>query len=163
MIANPANGRDNGRSDALILANALHQLRGRAGSPLITIGQVQAHVYQGVVGAGDVGQVHADLTVLDLPEPPAPLPLDPDRGGPVLGKGGRVEHQHGVRLAQLSADLAGQFGHQRSVIPRGLADELLEGLSLLVVVVGDGLDVLARDAREQSLEVAACVVPLLSA
>jgi hypothetical protein len=127
------------------------------------LGQVQADVHQGVIGAGDVGQVHPDLTVLDLPEPPAPLPLDPDRGGPVLGEGGRVEHQDSVRLAPFRPDLAGQFGHQRPVVPGCLADELLEGLSVLVVVVGDGLDVLARDAGEESLEVAACVVPLLPA
>jgi hypothetical protein len=81
----------------------------------------------------------------------------------VLGEGGRVEHQHGVRFAQLRPDLAGQFGKQGAVVPGGLADELLEGLAVLVVVVRDRLGVLAAEAGQEPLGVPPGVVPLLPA
>jgi len=118
------------------------------------LGQVQPDVDQRVLAAGDVGQVHPDLAVLQLPEPPAPLPLHPDRGRALLGEGRRVEHQHGVRLAQLNPDLPGQLGLQAPVVPVGLADELLKALPLPVVQVGDRLDVLRPEVRQEALDVA---------
>lgn len=36
-----------------------------------------------------------------------------------------VEHQHAVGLAQLRPNVPCQFGQERLVVPRGLADELL--------------------------------------
>ena len=54
----------------------------------------------------DVAHVDADLAVLDLAEPAAPLPRHADRLGPLLGEGRGVEDDHAVGLAQLVADLA---------------------------------------------------------
>src|SRR5262249_58419250 len=48
-----------------------------AARPLLR--EVQPDVHQGVLVAGGVGQVDADLAVVDLATPAAPPPPDPDR------------------------------------------------------------------------------------
>src|SRR5262249_31989123 len=126
------------------------------------LGQVQADIDQGVLAAADVGQVDADLAVVDLAQAAAPLPLHPDRGTPLLGEGRRVEDQHAVGAAQLLADLASQLGEPGLVGPRGLADELLQRLAFLVVQVGDGLDVLVLQRGDQAGDVVAGVGCLLA-
>ena len=60
-----------------------------------------------------IGHIDADLAVLDLAEPAAPLPSHAHRLGPLLGEGRGVEHDHAVGFAQVLADLA------RSVVSRG--------------------------------------------
>jgi hypothetical protein len=113
-----------------------------------------------VVPPGDVGEVHPDLAVLQLPEPAAPLPLNPDGGRALLGEGRRIEHQHGVRFAQLRPDLPGQLGQERAVVPVGLADELLEPLPLPVVEVRDRLGGLAPEVGHQAPDVVGGVLAL---
>ena len=49
------------------------------------------------------------------------------------------------------------------MVPGGLADELLQGLALVAVEVGDGLGVLAVESGEKALDVEAGVVALLLA
>jgi hypothetical protein len=110
---------------------------------------------------GRVGVLTA-VGLFDLAQAAAPLSLDPDRLSPLLVEGRRVEDQHGVRLAQFVADLACQFREEGPMVPGRLADELLQGLSLLVVQVGDGLDVLVLQAGEQARRVGAGVTALLA-
>jgi hypothetical protein len=61
----------------------------------------------------------------------------------------------------LAAELTGQFAGQGLVVPVELTDELLQALALLVVQVGDTLDILALQVGEQSLDVVAGVGTLL--
>ena len=111
--------------------------------------------------AGDVAQVDADLAVLDLSEASAPLALDADGLGALLGEGGGGEDEDAVGLAQLGPDLAGQLGDEGPVVPEYLADELLESLAFAVVQVGDGLDILASQVGEQAADVVVGVGTLL--
>src|ERR1700675_3965399 len=90
---------------------------------------IQTEVDQGMFLGADVGQVDADLAVVDLAQPAAPLPLHADRSGALLGEGGGVEDQDALWAAQLLADLAGQLGDHGEVVPRRLADELLQGFA----------------------------------
>src|SRR5262249_3438860 len=108
---------------------------------------------QGVLLAADVAEVEADLAVVDLAEPAAPLPLDADGFRPLLGEGGGVEDQDAVGLTPFGADLPHQFGEAGLVVPGGLDDELLQALAFAVVEVGDGLHVLALQVGNQALDV----------
>ena len=56
-----------------------------------------------------------------------------------------------------------EFGQQRAVVPEGASQEVLQGATFLVEQVGDGLAVLAVDAREQPAQVGASVFGLLGA
>jgi hypothetical protein len=123
-------------------------------------GQVQPDIDQGVFPAGDVPEVDPDLAVLDLSQPTAPLPGHTDRRGPLLRERRRVEHEDAIGFAEFLADLVDELGQQWLVVPGWLADELLQRLALLVVEVGDGLDVLGLDVGEQSLGVVRGVVLL---
>ena len=111
-------------------------------------GQVEPEVDQGMLGIADVAQEDADLAVLDLAEPAAPLPLHADRGGSLLGEGRGVEHEHGVAAADGVGDLTGQLVDEGVVVPGHLADEALDGLAVEVVAVGDRLGVLAIEVGE---------------
>ena len=85
----------------------------------------------------DVRHVNADLAVLDLAVPTAPLPRHAHTLGPLLGKRRGVEHEHTIRLAKIVADLTGQGQKQRRMLPSPKPDEFLKALTILVVEVGD--------------------------
>ena len=87
----------------------------------------------------DIAQVDADLTVLDLAQAAAPLPLDTDGGVP-LGEGRRSRTRTPLGLPT-PAHPTGQLAEPARV-PGRLADELLQWPPWLVMEVGDGLDVL---------------------
>src|SRR6516164_5758184 len=97
-------------------------------SPLL--GQVQADIDQGVLAAGDVAEVDADLAVVDLAQPAAPLPLYAHRFAAFLGEGRRVKNEYRVGLA-----------------PFRLADELLQALAFAVVQAMDSMSLLPRSDK----------------
>ena len=72
--------------------------------------QVESSIAQGVALVRDVAEEDADLAVLDLAEPPAPLALYSDGLLALPGEGGGVEDKDGVGLAQVGTDLALQVG-----------------------------------------------------
>jgi hypothetical protein len=81
------------------------------------------------------------------------------RGGPLLGQGGGVEHEHGVGPADRDGDQTGEHVEERPVVPIDLTDEPLDDLAVEVVAVGDRLGVLPLDVGEQPGEVGAGVAP----
>src|SRR5262249_19691040 len=99
-----------------------------------------------------VGQEDAELAVLDLAEPAAPLPLHAAGITPRLGEGAGVEHEHGLGVARLQGDVPAQFGHHGLVVPAAGADEVLHGLARAAGLVGDGLRGLALQAAELALQ-----------
>ncbi len=125
--------------------------------PLLVLGprlwQKQPLVHQSVPDARGVCQVDAHLAVVDLAEPAAPLSLDAHRRITFLRVGRWVKHQHPVRFAQGKTDLPSQFHQQGLVIPRTLADKLLQSLPLLVAQVSDRFHVLPLQARHQARQV----------
>ena len=124
-------------------------------------GQVEPDIHQGVLAAGGVTEVDADLAVVDLAQAATPLPLHAHRRGPLLGKGGGVEDQHRVGLRQFGPHLPSQLGQQGTVVPVGLADELLQALALAVMQVGARLGILAGQVGEQALDIVAGIGTLL--
>ena len=113
------------------------------------LGQVEPDIDQGVLVVRGVGHEDADLAVVDLAEPPEPLPLHARRGVALLGEARGVEDDHAVGGADRPAHLAGQLAQQRPVVPGGRADEVLQAVPLLVVAVGDGLGVLVLQVGDE--------------
>src|ERR1019366_7682974 len=93
------------------------------------LGQVEPAVQGGVPLGGDVGQEDANLAVLLLAQPAAPLAGYPTTVGALFGERTGIDHNHAVRFRQLLADVPPQFGHDLLVVPDAGADEELEVLA----------------------------------
>ncbi len=77
------------------------------------LGQVKPYIGNRMLFSRRISHVDANLTVLNLPQPAAPLPRDAHRHSPFLGEARRVEDNHPILLAQLLADLL------RRIVSRG--------------------------------------------
>jgi len=108
----------------------------------------------------DEGHEDADLAVVDLAEPAAPLTRHADRLGPLLDERRGVENDHRVGRAEGLADLAGEGVEQRRVVPRYEPDELLQGLPLLVMEGGDRLAGFAFELGQKARHVLGDMSPL---
>src|SRR5262245_30907424 len=58
--------------------------------------QVKPDIDQGMLQARDVAEVDANLAVIDLAEPAAPLASNTDRLSTLLGESGRIEDKHSI-------------------------------------------------------------------
>src|ERR1043165_7904813 len=96
-----------------------------------------------VAAGGVIDEEEAELAVVLLAEPAAPLPGDPARLAARLGEAARVEDQDGPRVGQDLADVAAEFGHDGLVVPSAGADEVLDGLAVDAGLDGDRLAGLA--------------------
>ena len=105
-------------------------------------------VQRGMAAPAGVEEEDADLAVIDLAQPAAPLPIDAAGFDPLLGETAGVDDEDGAAVAPLGADVAAEFGQQGVVIPGTVADEFLDGPAVDAGVVGDGLGGLALEARE---------------
>ncbi len=81
------------------------------------VGQVQAPIQRGVALGRDVGQEHAHLAVLDLAQPPAPLPGHAAGGVALLGKAAAVHDQYRVGVGPRLGHVPTQLRHNRLVVP----------------------------------------------
>ena len=140
------------------LGHARRLLATAIAGPLL--GQVEPRVDQNVLVPSNVGHVNRHLAIVDLAVASAPLPGHAHRLPPLLAKRRRIEHDDRVRLAQFVAHLGDQRPHQRPRIPLGRADEVLQVPPVLVVPVGDRLDVLAFQVGQQPHDVLPRVLPL---
>src|SRR4051794_38926845 len=109
----------------------------RVGRPVL--GQVQSAVQRRVAAGGGVGEEDADLAVVLLAQPAAPLPGHPARLAPRLGEAAGVEDQDRVRVGQDLADVVAELGHDGLVVPAAGADEVLDGLAVDAGLDGDRL------------------------
>jgi hypothetical protein len=107
-----------------------------------------------------VSQVDADLTIVNLSQSSTPLPSHANGLGSLLGKGGWIEDQDGILLADFPCHLGAEFADEGLVIPIRLSDELLQSLSFAIVEVSDRLSILAFELGEESLDVLLSVGPL---
>jgi hypothetical protein len=114
--------------------------------------QVQLPIHQRLAACADVGQEDADLAVVYLTEPAAPLPGDPAGVRARLGEGTGVQDQHGLGLGQFLGDVLAQLGHHRFVVPAACADKVLHRLAVATGLVGDGLGGLALQVAELALQ-----------
>src|SRR4051794_27316107 len=111
-------------------------------------GQIQAAVQRRVPAGRCVGQEDAELAVVLLAEPAAPLPGHPARLAPRLGEAARVEDQDRLRVGQDLTGMAAEFGHDGLVVPPAGADEVLDRLAVDAGLDGDRLAGLARQSAE---------------
>src|SRR5450432_2693076 len=98
---------------------------------------------------------------IDFAQAAAPLSGHTDRHRALLGEPRRIKDDDAIGVTDLLADLGRQRLQQRLVVPRHLADELLQTLSLLVVQVSDRLARLAFELGEQALDIFAGMGALL--
>ena len=92
-------------------------------------GQVELTVQRGVTRRRGVGQENADLAVLDLAQPAAPLARDAAGFGPLLGEGAGIDDHDALRFGEFLPDMEPQFGHHGFVVPFPRADEELDRLA----------------------------------
>src|SRR5262249_58980045 len=112
---------------------------------------------------GGVGQEDADLAVLDLPQPPAPLAGDAAGGAPLLGEAGGIEDKGTAVVAEFLGHVALEFVQDGAVVPAAGADEQLQGAALLAGLGGDGLGGLALQAGQLAAQDGEGVAALLLA
>ena len=127
------------------------------------LGQVQPAVQRRVPAGGGVGEEDAELAVVLLAQPAAPLPGHPARLAPRLGEAAGVEDQDRLRVGQHLADVAAEFGHDGLVVPPAGADEVLDRLAVDAGLDGDRLAGLALQPAEQAADDERGVGPLLGA
>ena len=129
------------RGDVTLLA------AGRVAGPIL--GQVEPAVQRGVAGRRGVGEEDADLAVVHLAEPAAPLAGHAARLGPLLGEGAGVDDHDAVGLGQLLADVLPQLAHDGLVVPLARTHEELDRLAGEPGLDGDRLARLAFQAAEE--------------
>jgi hypothetical protein len=129
-----------GRNLRLAATHLVERPRPRKVEPLI-------HEGGGVLPR--VGDEHAELTALHLPEPSAPLARHANRLGALLGHRRAVNDERALRIADLLADLTLQDTEQRLVIPRAHSDEVLELTAIHALSQRDRLHRLALRTTEQ--------------
>ena len=89
--------------------------------------QIEPHVDRRVPLAVRQHPEHRDLTIVDLAQPPRPLPGDAHRTIALLGEAALVDDQRARRLAaQKSVRVPADLRHHRLVVPRRVADEMLK-------------------------------------
>src|SRR5205814_8214353 len=113
------------------------------------LGQIQAAVQRRVPAGGGVGEEDAELAVVLLAEPAAPLSRHPARLTPRLGEAAGVEDQDRLRVGQDLADMAAQFGHDGLVVPPAGTDEVLDRLAVNAGLDRDRLAGLPLPSAEQ--------------
>jgi hypothetical protein len=93
------------------------------------------------------------LTVIDLASVTTPLPFHPDRMPAPFRKAAGIESNDAIGLPQLLDYLPNQHAHQRTMIPRGGADEVLHDQALDIDQGRNLLGILACQVEQQPLEV----------
>src|SRR5581483_6001090 len=131
------------------------------GGPVLR--QEEAAVQRRVAAGGGVGQEDADLAVVELTQPAAPLPADAAGGRALLGEAAAVHDEHAAGVAHRLGDVAAQLSHDRFVVPGAGADKVLHRLAGVAGLVGDGLRRLALQAAEAALDDQRGQVALLTA
>ncbi len=104
------------------------------------LGQGQLGVQRGMPLGRDIGQEDADLAIVFLAQPPAPLAGDPATVGALFGEAGGVEHQNAVGFGQFLGHVPTQFSEDRLIVPGSRADEILEVFAWDADLCGDRLD-----------------------
>ena len=101
-----------------------------------------------------IGEKHPDLTVLDAAGGAGVLAFDAGRLVALLEKAGLVEHQHGVRIAEMLDDIGAQVIAHGVGIPVHAGEEILHAIG---AGIAGGFRqvpaVLALERREQALQI----------
>src|SRR6266511_752170 len=130
-------------------------------SPIL--GQVELAVQRGVTGLRGIGQEDADLAVVDLAQPAAPLASDATGFRPLLGEGAGVDDHDALRLGEFLPDMEPQLGHHGLVVPLTRADEELDRLARQPGLDRDRLTGLALQSAEEPADDQGGVLALLGA
>ncbi len=117
------------------------------------VGKVEPSIDEGGAAVSRVGQVNAHLAIGHLPDAAAPLAFDADGVVALLLKRAGIQDEDASGIAELFADVVLELLQDLLVIPEAGPDEMLERLTVLAVVDGDGLAGLAGKIAEQPLDV----------
>jgi hypothetical protein len=106
-----------------------------------------------VIVARDVPHEHTHLTVVDLTPVATPLTLRPHREGASFGEAAGIKGDNAIGLTQPIDHLCDQHLDHETMLPQRCADELLQDQALDSDQRRDVLGILARQVRQQPLEV----------
>ena len=96
--------------------------------------QIKPHVDRRVPLAVRQHAEHRDLTIVDLAQPPGPLPGDAHRAVALFGEAALVDDQRARRLAaQKGVRVPADLRQHRLVVPRRVADEMLKLLRAAIL------------------------------
>lgn len=129
------------------------------------LGEIQPVVDQSMLARRDITHADGDLAAIDLAQASAPpsltaLPRDADRLLPLLGERCRIKYNDSSGLANPLSNLIHELIHQRPMVPRSLANELLNLLAIMPMQVGDALAGLVFEVRQQTRRVLGQMHPL---
>ena len=110
----------------------------RVASP--RLGQIELRVDESVSSNGRVPEVVANLAVIYLAQPPAPLPLHANRVRSLLVKARVVHHQDAAGIADLPCDLGSYLLANPLVLPAPRANEGLQRPTRQADAGRNGLD-----------------------
>src|SRR5271156_1016543 len=114
------------------------------------LGQAELSVQRAITRRGGVSQEHADLAVVHLPQPTAPLTADAAGFSPLLGEGAGVDNHDAIRAFQFFADMGAQLSHHSLVVPLARADEELDRFARQPGLDGDWLTGLALQTTDKA-------------
>ena len=118
------------------------------------LGQVQRPVDQGMPVPAGIGEKHPDLAVLDAACGAGVLAFDAGRLVALLQEAGLVEHQHGIRIAEVLDHIGAQVIAHRIGIPVHAGEEVLHAIGAGIAGrFGQVPAVLALERREQALQI----------
>src|SRR5882724_9732888 len=116
-----------------------------------------------MAGSRGICQKYAHLTVLELSQTAAPLPLHAAGIVSLLGKAAGVEHQNRLGISEFLPHVLADLRHHSLVVPGSGTHEVLHGFAVQPSLVGDRLAGLAFQTAEPPLEHHLGVVTLLLA
>ena len=122
----------------------------RSGSSVQDAGRYKGPVDQRVPGRRGVGQIDRDLGVLDPPGGAGVLALHTHRVDSLLEVSGLVNHQDGVRVAEVVDDVAAEVVADQVGVPDRAGQQVLQRIRCLrAAVLGDGPAVLPVQIGQQ--------------
>src|SRR3990172_1781250 len=116
-------------------------------------GKIQTLIHQGMFFTRSVTHIDTHLAVVDFAQPTQPLPLDTHRITTTLLMPRRVKDNDSLILANFLTNLPGQLLLQGLMVPGAGAYELLKRPAILIVAVGNGLNILSLQIRQQAAHI----------
>jgi hypothetical protein len=114
------------------------------------LGQVKLAVQGTITRRACVSQENADLAIVHLAQPAAPLTVDAAGLRPFFGEGTGVDNHYAIWACEFFADMGAQLGHHCLVVPLARADEELNWFTRQPGLDGDRLTGLALQTTDEA-------------
>ena len=112
--------------------------------------KIQTRIHQAMLLTRSIAHVDSHLPIVHFAESSQPLTLHTHRIVATLFVGRWIKDNYTVILTKFSANLPGQFFQQWLMIPRCKTYEPLQCSAILIVAVGNRLNIFSSQIRQQS-------------